>query len=143
MTRHDALSRDPGVLRIRTQLEHLRTRVSAGGSLLLKAYQHPPPGPGIAGDRGTAIKALRKAVQDARVQVSAIRAGTAAAKNAQKLTVRALVLFDRSLAKLADAAMTRDQDAAVVRMSDGLKLLEQAKAASLKAGRTLPGGWPL
>lgn len=136
--RADSASAHAGA-RARKQLEQARRAIKRDSRQLRAAYTEPPWKRGVAAKRQHAITTLRGQLQRTRGSLLAEQSDAPAFVYAE----RALWLWDQGLKRLAAAAKHPGGRDRAKHTAEAAKLLKQAKAESVKAGRVMPGGWPL
>ena len=144
MQANPPIAQDTGVAKIKALLLAARAGLTAGAHDLAAAFKEPLHAPGDkVPDRSPAIVALKERVEKLRTDVEGVTVEGAAAVSARDLTVRALLETDHALGKLAETYAAPDQASATVLLAESVRLLKDAKATSLKAGKALGIPWPL
>ena len=135
---------DPVVAKIRVLLRGARPRLQADQGELGLAYpENPPPQGQRFPDPSPAIAKMREHLQALRTEVLAQSGGGPAGASARELTALTLLQSDQSLEKLAQSYAAPDAATANVLREESVRLLKQAKANSIKAGKALAIPWPL
>jgi hypothetical protein len=107
-------------------------------------FRQPPRKPGAAvPDRSPAITRLVEQIDALRASVEAVPVAGAGAVSARDLTVRALLETSQSFQKLAETYAAPDQASSTVLLAESVRLLKDAKATGLQAGKALNIPWPL
>ena len=137
-------AQDPGVAKIRALLIAARPQLAAEGRELALAFQQPLHAPGEAvPDRSPAIALLIEHLKTLRTDVESATVDGAAAVSARDLTARGLLETNQALGKLAETYAAPDQASATELLAESVRLLNEAKATSAKAGKALGIPWPL
>ncbi len=137
-------AQDPVVAKIRALLIAARPQLAAEGRELALAFKQPLHTPGEpVPDRSPAIARLIEHLKTLRADVESATVEGAAAVSARDLTARALLETEQALGKLAETYAAPDQRSSTVLLAESVRLLKEAKATSVKAGKALNIPWPL
>jgi hypothetical protein len=133
-----------GVAKIRALLIAARPLLQADAREFALAYPKklPPRGQPFP-DPSSAISHMRAHLQALRTAVLAEPGGSAAGASARELTALALLETDQSLDKLSQSYAASDRSSASELREESIRLANQAKSTSVKAGKALGIPWPL
>lgn len=134
---------NPGANKVKHRLLASRSRIHGDARALRKAFTTAPVPGNPHPDAEAAITHLSNHLATLQAEIQHQTGGGATGKKARQLTAQTIADTRAGLAKLTAASKAPDQASAVRLISDGLKLLNQAKKTSSRAGHSLETSWPL